>query len=178
MREFKEFERLGAAHTTPLPERHDGKSRREVERRRRWGKLAATIIALAALGFLGFRSEAVFGEARSAIPAPEPSASQVTPLTSVAASSTANAPIVTPSAAAAVTAAPAPASSDAKIILNVASETDLQRLPGVGPARAHAIIDLRNRLGRFRRVEELLKLKGIGRRTLTRLRPLIVIDPP
>jgi competence protein ComEA len=64
------------------------------------------------------------------------------------------------------------------VILNLATEADLQRLPGIGPTKARAILALRERLGKFRRVEELLKVRGIGRRTLARLRPHIAVDPP
>jgi competence protein ComEA len=71
-----------------------------------------------------------------------------------------------------------PAVADARVILNLATEADLQRLPGIGPTKARAILALRERLGKFRRVEELLKVRGIGRRTLARLRPHIAVDPP
>jgi competence protein ComEA len=37
---------------------------------------------------------------------------------------------------------------------------------------------LRAHLGRFRAIEDLLKVKGIGRATLKRLRPLVRLDPP
>jgi competence protein ComEA len=52
------------------------------------------------------------------------------------------------------------------------------RLPGIGAKRANAIVALRTRLGRFRAVEDLLKVKGIGRATLKRMRPLLRLDPP
>lgn len=67
---------------------------------------------------------------------------------------------------------------DGKVVLNLASEEDLMRLPGVGPAKAKAILALRARLGRFRRAEDLLRVKGIGRRRLARLRSLLLVDPP
>lgn len=68
--------------------------------------------------------------------------------------------------------------ADGKIVLNLATEEELQRLPGIGKARAHAIIEQRTRAGRFRRLEELLRVKGIGRKRLTLLRPKVVLDPP
>jgi competence protein ComEA len=67
--------------------------------------------------------------------------------------------------------------ADGKVRINVASEQDLRRLPGIGATRARAILALRERLGRFRRAEDLLRVKGIGRRMLGRLRPLVIIDP-
>jgi competence protein ComEA len=66
---------------------------------------------------------------------------------------------------------------DGKIVLNLATEEDLRRLPGIGPSKAKAILELRKRLGRFRRVDDLLRVKGIGRRRLARLRPLLAVDP-
>lgn len=67
---------------------------------------------------------------------------------------------------------------DGRIVLNLASETELTKLPGVGPKRAQAILALRQRLGRFRRVEDLLRVKGIGKKMLTRIRPAVVVDAP
>ncbi len=60
--------------------------------------------------------------------------------------------------------------------LNTAGETELVELPGIGPVRAGAIIELRQTLGRFSDPEDLLKVKGIGRRTLERMRPMITVD--
>ena len=66
---------------------------------------------------------------------------------------------------------------DGKVAINLATEQDLRRLPGIGATRAKAILALRERLGRFRRPEDLLRVKGIGRRSLARLRPLLIVEP-
>ncbi len=66
--------------------------------------------------------------------------------------------------------------SDGKIILNLATEADLRRLPHVGHKKAQAILALRTQMKKFTRVEDLLKVKGIGRRALARLRPLVRVD--
>jgi competence protein ComEA len=58
------------------------------------------------------------------------------------------------------------------IDLNLASEDDLRKLPGVGPARAKRILELRARLGRFKSVDDLARIKGFGKATLKRLRPI------
>jgi competence protein ComEA len=63
------------------------------------------------------------------------------------------------------------------VVLNTATADDLRRLPGIGEKRANAILALRTRLGRFRALEDLLKVKGIGRATLKRLRSLVRLDP-
>ncbi|HEX9727600.1 MAG TPA: ComEA family DNA-binding protein [Gemmatimonadales bacterium] len=60
--------------------------------------------------------------------------------------------------------------------LNAASEEQLQALPGIGPAKAAAILELRARIGRFRAIEELLEVPGIGPATLEKLRALVGIS--
>ncbi len=65
-----------------------------------------------------------------------------------------------------------------KLILNRASPEALMKLPGIGHKRAKAIVALRNRLGRFRRLADLLRIKGIGFRSLRKLKPLVVLDAP
>jgi competence protein ComEA len=62
------------------------------------------------------------------------------------------------------------------VVLNRADAAELRRLPGVGAKRAEAIVLLRQRLGRFRRPNELLRVKGIGPRTLERMLPHLVLD--
>ncbi len=59
--------------------------------------------------------------------------------------------------------------------INTASEAELQKLPGVGPSTARAIIRHRTRNGPFRRVEDLLIIRGISRARLNRLRPYITV---
>jgi competence protein ComEA len=68
------------------------------------------------------------------------------------------------------------ASADDPVVLNTAFAADLRRLPGIGEKRANAILALRVRMGRFRALEDLLKVKGIGRATLKRLRPFLRLD--
>jgi competence protein ComEA len=71
----------------------------------------------------------------------------------------------------------AAASPDDPVVLNAATGDEFLRLPGIGEKRSNAILALRTRLGRFRAIEDLLKVKGIGRATLKRLRPLVRLDP-
>jgi competence protein ComEA len=66
--------------------------------------------------------------------------------------------------------------TQAPVVLNRADAAELQRLPGVGAKRAAAILALRQRLGRFRRPSDLLRVKGIGPRTLERMLPHLVLD--
>lgn len=55
--------------------------------------------------------------------------------------------------------------------LNTAGEKALLTLPGVGPSTAKAILAHRAALGRFRSVDDLLQVKGIGPKKLEALRP-------
>jgi competence protein ComEA len=57
--------------------------------------------------------------------------------------------------------------------LNSAAADQLDALPGVGPATAKAIVDYRTRHGRYRTVDDLLSVPGIGPAKLATLRPLV-----
>jgi competence protein ComEA len=67
---------------------------------------------------------------------------------------------------------------DGRVVLNTAGRDTLTRLPRVGAKRAEAIVALRTRLGRFRRVTDLLRVKGIGPKTLRLILPHVVLDLP
>lgn len=61
------------------------------------------------------------------------------------------------------------------IDLNRATAQDLTQLPGVGEAIAKRIVDFREQHGPFKRVEDLMKVKGIGEKSLKKIRPYIRI---
>lgn len=54
--------------------------------------------------------------------------------------------------------------------LNQATVEDLQAVPGIGPALARRIIDYRKIHGPFTQVDDLLKVKGIGEKSLEKIR--------
>ena len=62
-----------------------------------------------------------------------------------------------------------------QIDLNTADAADLQRLPGVGPALASAIVDYREANGGFQTVEDLKKVPGIGEKRFESIRDSITI---
>ena len=57
------------------------------------------------------------------------------------------------------------------ININLASATELEQLPGVGPATAKAIVAYREKNGAFLKVEDLLKVRGIGPAKLSEIVP-------
>lgn len=69
--------------------------------------------------------------------------------------------------------------SDEGGVVNIqtASLEELQLLPGVGPSKAQAIVAQRERRA-FRRIEDILRVRGIGRATFRRLRPMLTVDGP
>lgn len=77
-------------------------------------------------------------------------------------------------------ASPAPtltikADADNKININTADMETLMTLPGIGEVKAKAIIEYRNNSGPFQNVDALNNVKGIGDKTLEKLRDLVVV---
>lgn len=64
-----------------------------------------------------------------------------------------------------------------RIDLNRAQVADLQALPGIGAARAEAIVLHRVRNGSFERLEQLEQVDGIGATTIAALRPFLFVAP-
>jgi competence protein ComEA len=149
-------------------------------RRSKWMPLLAKIVAsfgvIAALGLVGTglfdgwvrtRKAAAAGAISGVGPADAPPP----PRTAVA-TETASAPLPSASASA------GPCKVEGKVILNTATAEELDKLPGVGPSKALRIVELRTKLGGFKRLEELFRIKGIKRKLLEKIRPLVVLDPP
>jgi competence protein ComEA len=61
--------------------------------------------------------------------------------------------------------------------INTADEAQLVLLPGIGPARAKLIVAHRQKAP-FKTVDEIVKVKGIGRKTFARLRPYLSVSGP
>lgn len=68
--------------------------------------------------------------------------------------------------------------SSAAIDLNRASEEEFERLPGIGPAKARAIVEYRDRVGGFRSIDQISEVKGVGGKNLDRLRPYLTLEAP
>ncbi|MFJ7854291.1 helix-hairpin-helix domain-containing protein [Peribacillus frigoritolerans] len=59
--------------------------------------------------------------------------------------------------------------------LNTATQEDLQTLTGIGPSKANAILEYRETIGKFKEVDELKQVTGIGDKTFERLRDSISV---
>ncbi|MED3910306.1 helix-hairpin-helix domain-containing protein [Peribacillus simplex] len=59
--------------------------------------------------------------------------------------------------------------------LNTATQEDLETLTGIGPSKANAILEYRETVGKFKEVDELKKVTGIGDKTFERLRDSILV---
>jgi len=153
-------------------------------------KIAAGVLGFFALAFVGSGAAADLLPGRAGQYLGPPTIPSAVPATSAASPPAPPAPII-PSGQTAATAdagAPEPdagpvktdsaVTADGKVILNLATEDELRKLPGIGPKKAQAIIALRAKLGKFTRPEDLLRVKGIGRKKLAKLRPRMLIDAP
>jgi competence protein ComEA len=63
-----------------------------------------------------------------------------------------------------------------KININSASVQELQKLPQIGAVIAQRIVDYRGKNGKFTKIEEIMKVKGIGEKTFLKLKPLITVE--
>lgn len=61
------------------------------------------------------------------------------------------------------------------ININTATSAELQQLPGIGPTTAKAIVTYRTKNGPFRKVDELLIIRGLSRSKLRTLRPYLKV---
>jgi competence protein ComEA len=59
--------------------------------------------------------------------------------------------------------------------INRAGTEELTTIPGVGKTLAQRIVDFRDEHGPFKRVEDLLKVKGIGEKSLEKIRPYVKV---
>jgi len=76
-------------------------------------------------------------------------------------------------AAASVAAAPG-----TPLNINTASAEQLESLPGIGAKTATRIVEYRQKNGAFKKVEDLMSIRGIGEKNFLRLKPFITVGAP
>ena len=64
-----------------------------------------------------------------------------------------------------------------RLNINRANDREISGLPGISDAVARAVVEQRKKLGRFRRAEDLLTVRGIKRKRLKKILPFISIFP-
>lgn len=64
----------------------------------------------------------------------------------------------------------------AAVNVNTASAEDLEALPGIGPSKAAAIVEYRDKNGPFGSVEDLTQVSGIGAKTVEALRSEVTVE--
>ena len=70
---------------------------------------------------------------------------------------------------------PAGAAS-APVNINTATQAQLESLPGVGAKAAERILEYRQKNGNFKKVEDLMNVKGIGEKSFLKLKPLLTVS--
>jgi competence protein ComEA len=72
----------------------------------------------------------------------------------------------------------AKASASAPVNLNTATAAQLEALPGIGAKVAERIVEYRQKNGGFKKVEDLMNVRGVGEKSFLKLKPLITVTPP
>jgi competence protein ComEA len=61
--------------------------------------------------------------------------------------------------------------------LNTATVEQLQKLPGIGPKTAARIVEYRQKHGGFKKIEELMNVRGVGEKSFLRIRSQLAVTP-
>lgn len=156
--------------------------------RRHWPEIAAVVVTVAVVfGCIGYfvgtqsrgevyqitgsKANAAYELEETAAPTDTLAATESTE----AAAETTEAAEITETVAPSVS--PVAESVDSGLVnINTADSEALQTLPGIGPQRAQDILDYRNEHGSFEAKEDLLKISGIGEKTLDKLIDLITVE--
>jgi competence protein ComEA len=64
----------------------------------------------------------------------------------------------------------------AAVNLNTATQQQLEEVKGIGPSKAKAIVEYRNKNGQFKSVDDLDKVKGFGKKSIDKLRSEVSVS--
>ncbi len=92
-----------------------------------------------------------------------------------ASSAQTKAPAVKTTAAKSPAAGRVRATAASPVNINAATPAQLQTLPGVGASTAQRIIEYRQKNGAFKKIEELMNVRGVGEKSFLKLKPLVVV---
>jgi competence protein ComEA len=67
-------------------------------------------------------------------------------------------------------------STSTTVNLNTASAVDLEALPGIGAKTAARIVEYRQKNGPFKKIEELMNVRGVGEKNFLKLKPQITVS--
>jgi competence protein ComEA len=67
------------------------------------------------------------------------------------------------------------ATAAAPVNINTATQAQLESLPGIGAKAAERIVEYRQKNGHFKKVEDLMNVKGIGEKSFLKLKPLLTL---
>jgi competence protein ComEA len=62
--------------------------------------------------------------------------------------------------------------------INTANAEELQQVPGIGPATAQKILQMRKSYGPFKSVDDLLAIRGLGQKRLDKMRKYLTVGQP
>jgi len=62
--------------------------------------------------------------------------------------------------------------------INTATSEELQQVPGIGPATAEKILQMRKSYGPFKSVDDLLAIRGLGAKRLEKMRKYLTVGKP
>jgi comEA protein len=62
--------------------------------------------------------------------------------------------------------------------INTANSEELQQVPGIGPATAQKILQMRKSYGAFKSVDDLLAIRGLGQKRLDKMRKYLTVGQP